>query len=132
MILWPALIGGVLAVATGGALWRLHLLHRPGIIGLIVIAIAGFWPLFAVASGHDGQLVFHLALFATFAVAAVYSHRLGLAGLALVLVAHGVLDAALFTTSHPGPVWWPAFCAGYDVALGAVILFSLFRKPQTP
>jgi hypothetical protein len=132
MILWPALIGGALAICTGATLWRLSLLHRPGIIGFIVIAIAGFWPLFAVASGDDTQLLFHLALFAAFGGAALYSHRLGLFGLAVVLVAHGVLDAALFTTAHPGPLWWPAFCAGYDVVLGLVILTFLLRKPQSP
>lgn len=127
MILWPALIGGTLAALSGGALWRLSLLHRPGIIGLIVIAVAGFWPLFAVASGDDGELVLHLAIFAAFGATALYSHRLGLTGLALVLIAHGVLDAGLHTTGHPGPLWWPAFCAGYDVVLGAVILLSLTK-----
>lgn len=125
MILQPALIGGVLATLTGGALWRFGLLSRPGIIGLVVIAIAGFWPLFAVASRDDGQLLFHLAIFAAFGGAALFSHRLGIAGLSIVLIAHGVLDAALFTTSHPGPLWWPAFCAGYDVVLGVILLLSL-------
>jgi hypothetical protein len=127
MILWPALIGGVLATLTGGALWRLSLLHRAG---LIVIAIAGFWPLFAVASGDDTQLVLHMALFAAFGAAAVFSHKLGIAGLAAILMAHGLLDVALFTTPHPGPIWWPAFCAAYDVVLGAILLLSLtLRKP---
>ena len=130
MILWPVLIGGVLATLTGGALWRLSLLHRTGIIGLIVIAIAGFWPLFAVASGDDTQLVLHMALFAAFGAAAVFSHKLGIAGLAAILMAHGLINVALFTTPHPGPIWWPAFCAAYDVVLGAILLLSLtLRKP---
>ena len=130
MILWPVLIGGVLATLTGGALWRLSLLHRAGIIGLIMIAIAGFWPLFAVASGDDTQLVVHMALFAAFGAAAVFSHKLGIAGLAAILMAHGLLNVALCTTPHPGPIWWPAFCAAYDVVLGAILLLSLtLRKP---
>mgnify|MGYP000353791462 FL=1 len=129
MILLPTLIGGALAAVTAIALLRLGLLRRAGIIGLIVIAIAGFWPLFAVASQDDGQLVFHLAIFSSFGAAALFSHRIGLAGLALVLIAHGVLDAALFTTAHPGPLWWPAFCAGYDVVLGAAVLIAVIRKP---
>lgn len=130
MILWPVLIGGVLATLTGGALWWLSLLHRAGIIGLIVIAIAGFWPLFAVASVDDTQLVLHMALFAAFGAAAVFSHKLGIAGLAAILMAHGLLNVALCTTPHPGPIWWPAFCAAYDVVLGAILLLSLtLRKP---
>jgi hypothetical protein len=130
MILWPVLIGGVLATLTGGALWRLSLLHRAGIIGLIVIAIAGFWPLFAVASVDDTQLVLHMALFAAFGAAAVFSHKLGISGLAAILMAHGLLNVALCTTPHPGPIWWPAFCAAYDVVLGAILLLSLtLRKP---
>ena len=130
MIPWPALIGGGLACLTGTALWRLGLLHRAGIIGLIVIAVAGFWPLFAVAWGNTNDQLFHMALFATFGTAAYYSHRLGLSGLALVLIAHGVLDLAMATTPHPGPQWWPAFCAAYDLALGAILfLFLIARKP---
>jgi hypothetical protein len=130
MILWPVLIGGVLATLTGGALWWLSLLHRAGIIGLIVIAIAGFWPLSAVASGDDTQLVLHMALFAAFGAAAVFSHKLGISGLAAILMAHGLLNVALCTTPHPGPIWWPAFCAAYDVVLGAILLLSLtLRKP---
>jgi hypothetical protein len=130
MILWPVLIGGVLATLTGGALWWLSLLHRAGIIGLIVIAIAGFWPLSAVASGDDTQLVLHMALFAAFGAAAVFSHKLGIAGLAAILMAHGLLNVALCTTPHPGPIWWPAFCAAYDVVLGAILLLSLtLQKP---
>ncbi len=128
MILAPALIGGGLAAASVAVLSRFGLLHRAGIIGLLIIAIAGFWPLFAVAAQDDGQLLLHLAIFAAFAATAVFSHRIGLAGLALVLIAHGVLDAALFTTPHVGPLWWPAFCAGYDVIFGLAILASLRNR----
>jgi hypothetical protein len=31
----------------------------------------------------------------------------------------------LFTIPHPGPLWWPAFCAGYDVTFGVMLLVSL-------
>ena len=130
MILTPALIGVGLAGLTALALVHFGLIRRAGIIGLIVIAIAGFWPLFAVAAQDDGQLFFHLAIFAAFAGAALYSHRIGLAGLALVLIAHGVLDLALHSTPHPGPLWWPAFCAAYDVTLGAALLLALFFTPR--
>jgi hypothetical protein len=81
--------------------------------------------LFAVAAQDDGQIVLHMTLFAAFAAAAVFSSRIGIAGLAIALIAHGVLDAALFTTPHPGPLWWPAFCAGYDVTFGVMLLVSL-------
>lgn len=131
MILWPALVGGGLAAATGAALSRAGLFHRPGLVGLIIIAVAGFWPLFAVAAQNDGQVMFHIAIFAAFAAAALASHRIGMAGLALVLIAHGVLDSVLYTTVHPGPVWWPAFCAGYDVVLGGMILLFLLNSPRS-
>lgn len=128
MILWPALIGAVLAAFSGFVLSRAGLFHRSGVIGLIVIAVAGFWPIFAVAAQDDGQLMIHLAIFAAFGATALASHRIGLAGLALVLLAHGVLDGVLHTTHHPGPDWWPAFCAGYDVVLAAIILLSMQRE----
>jgi hypothetical protein len=124
MILLPALIGAALAAATVLLLSRAGMV-RSGIVALVVIAVAGFWPLFAVASQNDGQIVLHMTLFATFAAAAVFSSRIGIAGLAIALIAHGILDAALFTTPHPGPLWWPAFCAGYDVTFGVMLLVSL-------
>lgn len=131
MILLPAIIGGALAAGTAWVLFRLGLLRRAGIVGLILIAIAGFWPLFAVASGDDTQLMAHLAMFAAFGTVALFSHRVGLAGLALALIAHGVLDCILFTTAHVGPLWWPAFCAAYDVTFGAALLITI-RKPIQP
>jgi hypothetical protein len=124
MILLPALIGATLAAATVWLLSRAGMV-RSGIVALVVIAVAGFWPLFAVASQNDGQIVLHMTLFAAFAAAAIFSSRIGIAGLAIALIAHGVLDAALFTTPHPGPLWWPAFCAGYDVIFGVMLLVSL-------
>ena len=124
MILLPALIGAALAAATVLLLSRAGMV-RSGIIALVVIAAAGFWPLFAVAAQDDGQIVLHITLFAVFASAAVFSNWIGIAGLALVLIGHGILDAALFTTPHPGPLWWPAFCAGYDVTFGVLLLASL-------
>ena len=131
MIFWPALAGGALAGITGGALWRFGALHRPGLIGLLLIGIAGFWPLFAVAAQDDGQLALHLGLFALFGVVAYHARRFGLAGLAIALLAHGVLDGVLFVTGHPGPSWWPAFCAAYDLTLAALLLASLPRQVRT-
>jgi hypothetical protein len=124
MILLPALIGAALAAATVFVLARAGML-RSGIVALVLIAIAGFWPLFAVASQDDGQILLHIAIFAAFAAAAVFSDRIGIAGLAVALIAHGILDTALFTTAHPGPLWWPAFCASYDVVFGGMLLVSL-------
>ncbi len=125
MILIPALIGGALATVTSFSLSSLGYLHRTGAIGLVLIAVAGFWPFFAVAAQDDGQLLIHLTIFVGFSMLALTSRRIGTAGLALALIAHGVLDAALFSSTHPGPLWWPAFCAGYDVTLGVILLYSL-------
>ena len=69
MILLPVLIGAALAAATVLLLSRAGMV-RSGIVALVVIAVAGFWPLFAVASQNDGQIVLHMTLFAAFAAAA--------------------------------------------------------------
>ena len=130
MIILPALIGGALAFATGAVLWRAGMLARPGVIGIILVAIAGFWPLFAATAQNGGQLAMHLAIFAGFGAVALFSARIGLAGLAAMLVAHGTLDALLFIGGHPGPLWWPAFCAAYDLMLAALIFLSL-RESKT-
>lgn len=124
MILLPMLIGAALAGATVFALSRAGML-RSGIVALVLIAVAGFWPLFAVASQDNGQVVLHLAMFAAFAAAAVFSNQIGIAGLGLAFIAHAILNAALFATPHPGPLWWPAFCAGYNVTFGVMLFVSL-------
>jgi hypothetical protein len=124
MIMLPALIGAALATATVFFLSRVGVL-RSGVVALVLVAMAGFWPLFAVATQDDGQIVLHITLFFCFATAAVLSNRIGIQGLAFTLIAHSILDAALFTTVHPGPLWWPVFSAGYGVALGGLLLISL-------
>ncbi len=111
--------------AVGEGVWGhdvpFRLLHRPNVIGLLVVAIAAFWPLFAGLDG-DGSLVLHLLLFAIFCSTAIFSFRIGITGLAVVLFGHDLFDIAMFTTDHPGPLWWPAFCAGYDVVLALILL----------
>lgn len=124
MIILPALIGAALAKATVFLLSRAGVL-RSGIVALVLVALAGFWPLFAVATQDDNQIVLHITLFFCFATAAVLSNRVGIQGLAFALMAHGLLDVALFMTLHPGPLWWPIFSAGYGIAFGSLLFVSL-------
>ena len=124
MILLPALIGAAFATSTVFLLSRAGVL-RSGVVALVLVAMAGFWPLFAVATQDDSQIVLHITLFFCFATAAVLSNRIGIIGLAFTIIAHGFFNVALFTTVHPGPLWWPVFSAGYGAALGGLLLISL-------
>jgi hypothetical protein len=125
MILMPALAGGGLAVATAFGMLRWDLIQH-WIVGWIVVVVAAFWPVFALTDadhGH-GSLTLHLTLLAAFAGTALFARRIGFVGLGIVLMSHGLLDALLSFTDHPGPLWWPAFCAAYDVVFGAFLIFT--------
>jgi len=38
------------------------------------------------------------------------------------LIAHGIFDIAAGLIDTPGPVWWPAFCAAFDIVAGVAMV----------
>lgn len=122
MILFAALIG---IGAGAGMIW---LMHREGMLAersgaaILLAAIASFYPVFAAAEGDWPAFALHFLIFAGFAALAVRAYRHGLFLLAGGLIAHGLFDIMLGLIAAPGPTWWPAFCAGVDIAAGVLML----------
>jgi hypothetical protein len=103
----------------------------------VLIVIASLYDLFAVMGGSTTALVQESVVAAGFVAVAVLGFRLNLWLLVAGLAAHGIFDYVHGgLISNPGvPVWWPAFCLGYDVmAAGclAVLLvgFGMRAKPS--
>lgn len=93
----------------------------------VTIVVAHYYVLFAVMGGQ--ALVPELFGMALFAAAAVIGFKTSLWLVAAALSGHGLFD---FVHAHlianPGvPVWWPSFCAGFDVMAGVCMAWLLTR-----
>jgi len=120
------LLAALIGVASGsGLVWAMHregmLQERSG-AAILLAAIASFYPVFAAAEGDWAALALHLAIFAGFVALSIRAYRHGLFLLAGGLIAHGIFDILVGVISAPGPAWWPAFCAGVDIAAGVLML----------
>lgn len=116
-----ALVVGVLCTTTGMDRDR-------AVYPVIMIVIACIYPLFAVMAGSTEALVADTLVNLLFAIAALVSFRSSLWIVAAALTAHGLLDAVHWRViTNPGvPVFWPAFCGGYDVMAGAYLGWLLW------
>ena len=101
-------------------------MHRDRAVGpILLVAIAAFYPVFAVDDGALSEVILHGGVFLGFlAIAAIsYRSRLVIAGVGLVL--HGLFDAwAGGMTDGPEPDWWAPFCLGVDAVLGLWLILS--------
>lgn len=96
----------------------------------ITIVIAAYYVLFALMTGSMAIVAMEVGLMAVFAVAAVVGFKSSLWIVAAALAGHGFLDMAHGrVVDNPGiPVWWPAFCATYDIAAGGILAWMLKEK----
>lgn len=122
----PILIGLGVALALA-AFARLSGLDRDRAFYPVVLIVVGhYYILFAVVAGGGG-LSAELGFFALFAALAVLGFRWSLWLAAAGLVLHGLFDFTrpLLIAGRGVPVWWPGFCAGFDLAAGAVLAVLL-------
>jgi hypothetical protein len=99
----------------------------------VLAVIAVLYDLFAVMGGSTRALLLELAVGSLFLVAVAVGFRRSLWIVAAGLFAHGVYDFLHpFLFANPGvPAFWPAFCAGYDVAAAAWLAVAL-QRDQAP
>ena len=93
----------------------------------VTLVVAHYYVLFAVVGGEG--LLPEIAVMVLFAAAAVAGFKTSLWLAAAALAGHGLFDfvhARLI--ANPGvPVWWPHFCAGFDVMAAACLGWLLMR-----
>ena len=123
----PALVGVAFA-GFAAALLRLTGMERDRAAApVILIAVAAFWPVFAVEEGGAAEIALHGAVASSFPASAPASHRVGSAFAGAGPIAHGVFDAgAALLSDAPGPPWWAPFCPAFDGGLGGHLLV---RRP---
>jgi len=131
MILLAALIGALLG---GGLIWQMQrsgmLSERSG-AAILLGAVASFYPVFAVIEGDPLGAVLHIAIFVLFGALAMRAYHRGMLMIAGGLIAHGIFDIAAGLIDTPGPVWWPAFCAAFDIVAGVAMVRLIQRGKIT-
>jgi hypothetical protein len=128
----PFLVGFALAPAVASFAALAGFDRDRSFYPTLLIVTASYYLLFA-AIGGDGAIMIREALgLLLFVIAAVAASKLSrwivvgaLCGHALFDMVHGAIAAS------PGtPIWWPAFCLSFDLALAACVALGLRRSPR--
>ena len=95
----------------------------------VTIVVASYYVLFAVMSGSIPTILAESIGMTVFLVAAVLGFKSSLWIVAAALAGHGALDAVhgglLYNSGMP--LWWPAWCASYDIGAAAGLAWLLRR-----
>lgn len=116
-------IGLALALAVGVFASTLGFERDRAYYPTILVIVASYYVLFAVMAGSMRALAIEIAAMGVFVSVAVVGFRSRLTLVAAALAAHGVFDVfhGWLIANAGVPVWWPAFCASFDVAAGAYL-----------
>jgi len=124
------LIGGILAGAVF-AFGRSAGFDRDRVFyPTVLIVVAHYYILFAVMARSITALLIESLVAGVFVMAAVAGFKVNLWLVAAALAAHGVFDFFHHRfIRNPGvPIWWPGFCLGFDVVIGALLAVLLTKR----
>jgi ABC-type amino acid transport system permease subunit len=124
------LIGASLALLVGLFAAWIGLDRDRAFYPTVMIVIASYYVLFAVMGGSSHSLLTECAVMAAFVVASVAGFKRTPWLVVAALAAHGVLDFVHpHLISNPGvPVWWPGFCAAFDLVAACYLATLLIRS----
>jgi hypothetical protein len=123
------LIGVLLALGISVGATAIGFDRERSFYPTVLIVIAFLYSLFAIMAGSTHALLLELLPGALFVTAAVIGFKKSLWWAVAGLIGHGLFDFVHgYFISNPGvPVFWPGFCATYDVVAGAYLAFLLKR-----
>jgi hypothetical protein len=100
----------------------------------VTIVVASFYVLFAAMSGSVHTVLVESIPMAIFAMAAVAGFKSSPWLIVGALAGHGVFDALHGELlANPGvPVWWPTFCATYDLGAAASLAWLVTHERTRP
>ena len=124
------LIGVLLALGISVGATAIGFDRERSFYPIVLIVIAFLYALFAIMAGSIHALLLELLPGALFVTAAVIGFKKKLWWVVAGLIGHGLFDFVHgYFISNPGvPVFWPGFCATYDVVAGAYLAFLLKRS----
>ena len=125
----PLLTGLVLAPAVALFALLAGFGRERSFYPLQLIVFALLYMLFAAIAGGGPLLLAETPGLLLFGATAVTGFRTSLWLVVAGLFGHGLFDAVHgHLIANPGvPVWWPAFCAGYDITAAACLALQLWR-----
>jgi hypothetical protein len=99
----------------------------------VVIVVALYYVLFAAMSGSLETVLLESIVMMAFATAAVVGFKSSQWIVVAALAGHGVFDAlhGKVIENSGVPVWWPAFCAAYDLGAAAGLAWLVKRGLTT-
>lgn len=123
----PLLVGAVLAIvlAIGARITRSD--QERSFYPTLLIVIATYYVLFAFMSGES--IVEEIVVAAVFSIVAIAGGKMSPVLVGVGILLHGVFDflRPLFISNSGVPVWWPGFCGGVDILLGAWVIWFSFK-----
>lgn len=98
----------------------------------VMCVIACIYVLFAAMSGDLRTLIPESLIAVVFLIAATIGFTRNLWWVVLALAAHGTLDVfhGSIISNSGVPLWWPAFCATYDIVAAGFLAWLLRRDPS--
>ena len=123
----PLLVGIALGLGSIGLMALAGVARERGSYAVAMVAIAVFYPVFAVGRGWD-TFAFHAIVASLFIVLAILGARKSLWWIVAAMVLHGLFDILDgLRAPDPSPDWWGPFCLGVDLAIAAALSFLLMR-----
>jgi len=126
----PYLIGIVLSVAVAVFARYVGFDRDRAFYPTVIIVVAAYYVLFAAMTGSVHMVLLESIGLVAFSIAAVVGFKSSAWIVAAALAGHGVFDAlhGHILENSGVPVWWPAFCAAYDIGAGAWLAWLLKRN----
>jgi hypothetical protein len=130
----PILVGALLAVAVGLFATVTGFDRDRAFYPTVAIVVASYYCLYAVLGGSMHALALETVAAGAFLALAVLGFRSSLWFAAIALGGHGAFDIVhTRIIANPGlPVWWPGFCAAYDIAAAAYLAWLLTSRRTSP
>ena len=125
----PLVIGLLLALLVSLLAWAAGFDRDRCFYPTVLVVVASYYVLFGAMGGSFPVLAAELATMTGFVLVAFLGFKSNLWWVAAALAGHGGFDVVHgYLVQNAGmPVWWPPFCAAYDVA-AAVCLAVLLRS----
>ena len=123
----PLFVGIVLGAAGMVAMVAGGIVRERGPYVVIIVAIAAFYPVFAVGREWE-TFTFHSVVALLFLALSLLGARTSLWWVVGAMAMHGVFD--FFDgigAPDPSPDWWGPFCLGVDVTIAAALAWLLHR-----
>ena len=129
--------GLALAGASEVALAKFAPRYRVPVLGVGLGAAAAVYPLARSARSRSAPVVRELVALAVFGAVGGVAARSGSSAAGRVVaagwLAHALFDLVHDTGDHSRiPAWYPAFCAGYDLGVTALLLRPDPNAPARP